>query len=239
MNKTNLYPPIEKLKENTETKEEFFINPKKNFFGKSKEDQSDIDKFNRLKMQIDIGNSQLLETINFGNRQILFAIKELSNSIEASNKINFMLLNVIIKRTSFMDKGFSEKFQNFSTMEKRFSAIEKTLSQNSNEMLGIIPLKSESSKVSGNNKNTSSNNSAKSHPNFINNEINSNDSQSRRMTIYKRKKLKKMLMKGEDKKSSRLEAFHQLLDPKSVKKVKRPITSVVPKSVQNNKKDEN
>ena len=151
-------------------------------------------------MQIEIGNTQLLGAINSGNRQILLSIKELSNSIrelsgsiQASNKLNFKLLNVIIKRTSFMDKGFSEKFQNFSNMEKRFSAIEKTLSQNSNEMHGIVPLKSESSKENGNDKNTNSNNTTKSHPNIINNEINSNDSQSKRKTIYKRKKLKKKM----------------------------------------------
>ena len=147
-------------------------------------------------MQIEIGNTQLLGAINSGNRQILLSIKELSNSIrelsgsiKASNKLNFKLLNVIIKRTSFMDKGFSEKFQNFSNMEKRFSAIEKTLSQNSNEMHGIVPLKSEISKENGNDKNTNSNNTTKSHPNIINNEINSNDSQSKRKTIYKRKKI--------------------------------------------------
>ena len=202
MKKPNLYPPIKKIKDITEANEKFFINPKKNFFGKSKEEKSDDDRFNRLEMQIEIGNTQLLGAINSGNRQILLSIKELSNSIrelsgsiQASNKLNFKLLNVIIKRTSFMDKGFSEKFQNFSNMEKRFSAIEKTLSQNSNEMFGIIPLKSESSKDNGNDKNTNSNNTAKSHPNIINNGINSNDSLSRRKTIYKRKKYQKMLIK--------------------------------------------
>ena len=60
-------------------------------------------------------------------------------------------------------------------------------------MFGIIPLKSEISKENGNDKNTNSNNTTKSHPNIINNEINSNDSQSKRKTIYKRKKLKKKM----------------------------------------------
>ena len=199
MKKPNLYPPIKKIKDITEAYEKFFINTKK-FFGKSKEEKSDDDRFNRLETQIEIGNTQLLGAINSGNRQILLSIKELSNSIrelsgsiQASNELNFKLLNVIIKRTSFMDKGFSEKFQNFSNMEKRVSAIEKTLSQNSNEMHGIVPLKSESSKDNGNDKNTNSNNTAKSHTNIINNEINSNDSQSKRKTIYKRKKLKKKM----------------------------------------------
>ena len=202
MKKPNLYPPIKKIKDITEAYEKILHKPKKNFFGKSKEEKSDDDRFNRLEMQIEIGNTQLLGAINSGNRQILLSIKELSNSIrelsgsiQASNKLNFKLLNVIIKRTSFMDKGFSEKFQNFSNMEKRFSAIEKTLSQNSNEMHGIVPLKSESSKDNGNDKNTNSNNTTKSHPNIINNEINSNDSPSRRKTIYKRKKFQKMLIK--------------------------------------------
>ena len=199
MKKPNLYPPIKKIKDITEAYEKFFINKKK-FFWEIKEEKSDDDRFNRLEMQIEIGNTQLLGAINSGNRQILLSIKELSNSIrelsgsiQASNKLNFKLLNVIIKRTSFMDKGFSEKFQNFSNMEKRFSAIEKTLSQNSNEMHGIVPLKSESSKDNGNDKNTNSNNTAKSHHNIINNGINSNDSQSKRKTIYKRKKLKKKM----------------------------------------------
>ena len=198
MKRPNLYPPIKKIKDITEDYEKFFIIKKKYFFGKSKEDKSDDDRFNRLEMQIEIGNTQLLGAINSGNRQILLSIKELSNSIrelsgsiQASNKLNFKLLNVIIKRTSFMDKGFSEKFQNFSTMEKRVSAIEKTLSQNSNEMHGIVPLKSESSKDNGNDKNTNSSNTANSHHNIINNEINSNDSLSRRKTIYKRKKFQK------------------------------------------------
>jgi hypothetical protein len=202
MKKPNLYPPYKKINEITEDYEKFFINPKKNLLGKSKEEKSDDDRFNRLEMQIEIGNTQLLGAINSGNRQILLSIKELSNSIrelsgsiQASNKLNFKLLNVIIKRTSFMDKGFSEKFQNFSNMEKRVSAIEKTLSQNSNEMHGIVPLKSESSKDNGNDKNTNSNNTAKSHPNIINNDINSNDSQSKRKTIYKRKKFQKILIK--------------------------------------------
>ena len=188
MKKPSLYPPIKKIKDITEAYEKFFINTKK-FFGKSKEEKSDDDRFNRLEMQIEIGNTKLLGAINSGNRQILLSIKEpsnsireLSGSIQASNKLNFKLLNVIIKRTSFMDKGFSEKFQNFSNMEKRFSAIEKTLSQNSNEMFGIVPLKSESSKDNGNDKNTNSNNTAKSHPNIINNEINFNDNLSRRKT---------------------------------------------------------
>ena len=202
MKKPNLYPPIKKIKDITEAYEKILHKPKKNFFGKSKEEKSDDDRFNRLEMQIEIGNTQLLGAINSGNRQILLSIKELSNSIrelsgsiQASNKLNFKLLNVIIKRTSFMDKGFSEKFQNFSNMEKRFSAIEKTLSQNSNEMHGIVPLKSESSKDNGNDKNTNSNNTTKSHPNIINNGINSNESPSRRKTIYKRKKFQKMLIK--------------------------------------------
>ena len=210
MKKPNLYPPIKKIKDITEAYEKFFINTKK-FFGKSKEEKSDDDRFNRLEMQIEIGNTQLLGAINSGNRQILLSIKELSNSIrelsgsiQASNKLNFKLLNVIIKRTSFMDKGFSEKFQNFSNMEKRFSAIEKTLSQNSNEMHGIVPLKSESSKENGNDKNTNSNNTTKSHPNnpnIINNEINSNDSQSKRKTIYKRKKISKNVNEIREQKS--------------------------------------
>ena len=202
MKKPNLYPPIKKIKDITEAYEKILHKPKKNFFGKSKEEKSDDDRFNRLETQIEIGNTQLLGAINSGNRQILLSIKELSNSIrelsgsiQASNKLNFKLLNVIIKRTSFMDKGFSEKFQNFSNMEKRFSAIEKTLSQNSNEMHWIVPLKSESSKNNGNDKNTNSNNTAKSHTNIINNEINSNDSQSKRKTIYKRKKFQKILIK--------------------------------------------
>ncbi len=200
MKKPNLYPPIKKIKDITEAYEKILHKPKKNFFGKSKEEKSDDDRFNRLEMQIEIGNTKLLGAINSGNRQILLSIKELSNSIrelsgsiQASNKLNFKLLNVIIKRTSFMDKGFSEKFQNFSNMEKRVSAIEKTLSQNSNEMHGIVPLKSESSKVNGNDKNINSNNTAKSHHNIINNGINSNDSLSRSKTIYKRKKLKKKM----------------------------------------------
>ena len=202
MKKPNLYPPIKKIKDITEAYEKILHKPKKNFFWEIKEEESDDDRFNRLEMQIEIGNTQLLGAINSGNRQILLSIKELSNSIrelsgsiQASNKLNFKLLNVIIKRTSFMDKGFSEKFQNFSNMEKKFSAIEKTLSQNSNEMFGIIPLKSESSKVNSNDKNTNSNNTAKSHPNIINNEINSNDNLSRRKTIYKRKKFQKILIK--------------------------------------------
>jgi len=202
MKKPNLYPPIKKIKDITEAYEKILHKPKKKFFWEIKEEKSDDDRFNRLEMQIEIGNTQLLGAINSGNRQILLSIKELSNSIrelsgsiQASNKLNFKLLNVIIKRTSFMDKGFSEKFQNFSNMEKRFSAIEKTLSQNSNEMHGIVPLKSESSKDNGNDKNTNSNNTAKSHTNIINNEINSNDSQSKRKTIYKRKKFQKMLIK--------------------------------------------
>ena len=86
-------------------------------------------------------------------------------------------------------------------MEKRFSAIEKTLSQNSNEMFGIVPLKSESSKDNGNDKNTNSNNTAKSHSNIINNEINSNDSLSRRKTIYKRKKISKNVNEIREQKS--------------------------------------
>ena len=208
MKKPNLYPPIKKIKDITEAYEKILHKPKKNFFGKSKEEKSDDDRFNRLEMQIEIGNTQLLGAINSGNRQILLSIKELSNSIrelsgsiQASNKLNFKLLNVIIKRTSFMDKGFSEKFQNFSNMEKRFSAIEKTLSQNSNEMHGIVPLKSESSKDNGNDKNTNSNNTAKSHPNIINNDINSNDSQSKRKTIYKRKKISKNVNEIREQKS--------------------------------------
>ena len=202
MKKPNLYPPIKKIKDITEAYEKILHKPKKKFFWEIKEEKSDDDRFNRLEMQIEIGNTQLLGAINSGNRQILLSIKELSNSIrelsgsiQASNKLNLKLLNVIIKRTSFMDKGFSEKFQNFSNMEKRFSAIEKTLSQNSNEMHGIVPLKSESSKDNGNDKNTNSNNTTKSHPNIINNDINSNDSPSRRKTIYKRKKFQKMLIK--------------------------------------------
>ena len=208
MKKPNLYPPIKKIKDITEAYEKILHKPKKNFFWEIKEEKSDDDRFNKLEMQIEIGNTQLLGAINSGNRQILLSIKELSNSIrelsgsiQASNKLNFKLLNVIIKRTSFMDKGFSEKFQNFSNMEKRFSAIEKTLSQNSNEMLGIVPLKSESSKDNGNDKNTNSNNTAKSHTNIINNEINSNDSQSKRKTIYKRKKISKNVNEIREQKS--------------------------------------
>ena len=208
MKKPNLYPPIKKIKDITEAYEKILHKLIKNFFGKSKEGKSDDDRFNRLEMQIEIGNTQLLGAINSGNRQILLSIKELSNSIrelsgsiQASNKLNFKLLNVIIKRTSFMDKGFSEKFQNFSNMEKRVSAIEKALSQNSNEMHGIVPLKSESSKDNGNDKNTNSNNTAKSHHNIINNEINSNDSLSRRKTIYKRKKISKNVNEIREQKS--------------------------------------
>ena len=198
MKKTNLYMPNKKINEITETNEKFFTNAKKNIFGKSKEEKSDDDRFNRLEMQIEIGNTQLLETINSGNRQILLSIKELSNSIrelsgliQASNELNFKLLKVIYERTFFMDKGFAEKVQSFSSTEKRLSAIEKRLSQSSNEIPGVVPLKSESSKVNGNEKNSSSSNTAKSHPNFINNEINSNDSHSRKMIVYKRKKLQK------------------------------------------------
>ena len=198
MKKTNLYIPNKKINEITETYEKIFINPKKNFFVKSNEEKSDDDRFNRLEMQIEIGNTKLLETINSGNRQILLSIKELSNSIrelsgsiQASNKLNFKLLKVLYERTSFMDIDFPEKVQSFSFTEKRLSAIEKRLSQSSNEIPGVVPLKSESSKVNGNEKNSSSSNIAKSHPNFINNEINSNDSHSRKMTIYKRKKLQK------------------------------------------------
>ena len=208
MKRPNLYPPIKKIKDITEAYEKILHKPKKNFFWEIKEEESDDDRFNRLEMQIEIGNTQLLGAINSGNRQILLSIKELSNSIrelsgsiQASNKLNFKLLNVIIKRTSFMDKGFSEKFQNFSNMEKRVSAIEKTLSQNSNEMHGIVPLKSESSKENGNDKNTNSNNTTKSHPNIINNEINSNDSQSKRKTIYKRKKISKNVNEIREQKS--------------------------------------
>jgi len=208
MKKPNLYPPIKKIKDITEAYEKILHKPKKNFFWEIKEEKSDDDRFNKLEMQIEIGNTQLLGAINSGNRQILLSIKELSNSIrelsgsiQASNKLNFKLLNVIIKRTSFMDKGFSEKFQNFLNMEKRFSAIEKTLSQNSNEMLGIVPLKSESSKDNGNDKNTNSNNTAKSHTNIINNEINSNDSQSKRKIIYKRKKISKNVNEIREQKS--------------------------------------
>ena len=198
MKKPNLYLPIKKINEITETNEKIFINPKKKFFVKSNEEKSDDDRFNRLEMQIEIGNIELLGAINSGNRQILLSIKELSNSIrelscsiQASNELNFKLLNMIYERTSFMDKGFAEKVPSFSSKEKRLSAIEKRLSENSNEIPGVVPLKSESSKVNGNEKNSSSSNSAKSHPNFINNEINSNDSHSRKMTIYKRKKLQK------------------------------------------------
>ena len=208
MKKPNLYPPIKKIKDITEAYEKILHKPKKNFFWEIKEEESDDDRFNKLEVQIEIGNTQLLGAINSGNRQILLSIKELSNSIrelsgsiQASNKLNFKLLNVIIKRTSFMDKGFSEKFQNFSNMEKRFSAIEKTLSQNSNEMHGIVPLKSESSKDNGNDKNTNSNNTAKSHTNIINNEINSNDTLSRRKTIYKRKKISKNVNEIREQKS--------------------------------------
>ena len=208
MKKPNLYPPIKKIKDITEAYEKILHKLIKNFFGKSKEGKSDDDRINRLEMQIEIGNTELLGAINSGNRQILLSIKELSNSIrelsgsiQASNKLNFKLLNVIIKRTSFMDKGFSEKFQNFSNMEKRFSAIEKTLSQNSNEMHGIVPLKSESSKDNGNDRNTNSSNTAKSHTNIINNEINSNDTLSRRKTIYKRKKISKNVNEIKEQKS--------------------------------------
>ena len=191
MKKPNLYPPYKKINEITEDYEKFFINPQKNLLGKSKEEKSDDDRFNRLEMQIEIGNTQLLGAINYGNRQILLSIKELSRSIQASNELNFKLLKVLYERTSFMDKGFAEKVPSFSSKEKRLSAIEKRLSQSSNEIPGVVPLKSESSKVNGNEKNSSSSNTAKSHPNFINNEINSNDSHSRKMTIYKRKKLQK------------------------------------------------
>jgi hypothetical protein len=190
MKKPNLYIPIKKIKDITEAYGKILHKPKKNFFGKSKEEKSDDDRFNRLEMQIEIGNTQLLGAINSGNRQILLSIKELSNSIrelsgsiQASNKLNFKLLKVLYERTSFIDKGFAEKVQSFSSTEKRLSAIEKRLSQSSNEIPGVVPLKSESSKVNGNEKNSSSSNTAKSHPNFINNEINSNDSHSRKMTI--------------------------------------------------------
>ncbi len=61
----------------------------------------------------------------------------------------------------------------------------------------------------------------KSHPNYINNEINSNDRYSRRMTIYKRKKLQKMLKKRVSKQSSQLEAFKQLQLLKRVIKIIR------------------
>ena len=151
-------------------------------------------------MQIEIGNIELLGAINSGNRQILLSIKELSCSIQASNELNFKLLNMILERTSFMDKDFAEKVQSFLAMEKRISAIEKRLSENSNEMLGVAPLKSESSKVNGNDKNSSSSKTAKSHPNYINNEINSNDRYSRKMTIYKRKKLQKNLKEKREQK---------------------------------------
>ena len=208
MKKPNLYPPIKKIKDITEAYGKILHKPKKNFFWEIKEEESDDDRFNRLEMQIEIGNTQLLGAINSGNRQILLSIKKLSNSIrelsgsiQASNKLNFKLLNVIIKRTSFIDKGFSEKFQNFSNMEKRVSAIEKTLSQNSNEMHGIVPLKSESSKDNGNDRNTNSSNTAKSHTNIINNEIDSNDSQSKRKTIYKRKKISKNVNEIREQKS--------------------------------------
>ena len=77
-------------------------------------------------MQIEIGNIELLGAINSGNRQILLSIKELSNSIrelscsiQASNELNFKLLNMILERTSFMDKDFAEKVQSFLAMEKR------------------------------------------------------------------------------------------------------------------------
>jgi len=200
MKKNNLYIPNKKINEITEINKKFFINAKKNIFGKSNEEKSDDDRFNRLEMQIEIGNIELLGAINSGNRQILLSIKELSNSIrelscsiQAFNELNFKLLNMILERTSFMDKDFAEKVQSFLAMEKRISAIEKRLSENSNEMLGVAPLKSESSKVNGNDKNSSSSKTAKSHPNYINNEINSNDRYSRKMTIYKRKKLQKML----------------------------------------------
>ena len=246
MKKPNLYPPIKKIKDITEAYEKILHKPKKKFFWEIKEEKSDDDRFNRLETLIEIGNTQLLGAINSGNRQILLSIKELSNSIselsgaiQASNELNFQLLNVILERTSFMDKGFAEKVQSFSSTEKRLSDIEKRLSQSSNKKLGVVPLKSESSKGNGNEKNSSSSHTAKSHPNFINNEINSNDSHSRKMTIYKRKKFQKMLMKGASKKSSQLEAFQQLLDSNSLKKAKRPMTSVVPKSNQNEKKDEN
>jgi len=207
MKKTNLYIPNQKINEITENNAKFFTISKKNIFGKSNEEKSDDDRFNRLEMQIEIGNTQLLGAINSGNRQILLSIKELSNSIrelsgsiQASNKLNFKLLKVLYERTSFMDKGFAEKVQSFSSTEKRLSAIEKRLSQSSNEIPGVVPLKSESSKVNGNEKNSSSSNIAKSHPNFINNEINSNDSHSRKMTIYKRKKLQKNFKEKRDSK---------------------------------------
>ena len=198
MKKPNLYIPNKKINEITETNEKFFTNAKKNIFGKSNEEKSDDDRFNRLEMQIEIGNTKLLGAINSGNRQILLSIKELSNSIrelsgliQASNELNFKLLKMIYKRTSFMDKGFAEKVQSFSTTEKRLSTTEKRLSKNSNEILGVVPLKSESSKVNGNDKNSSSSKTTKSYPNFINNEINSNDNHSKKMSVYKRKKLQK------------------------------------------------
>ena len=70
MKKPNLYIPIKKIKDITETYEKFFISPKKNFIGKSKEEKSDDDRFNKLEMQIEIGNTQLLGAINSENRQI-------------------------------------------------------------------------------------------------------------------------------------------------------------------------
>ena len=197
-------------------------------------------------MQIEIGNTQLLGAINSGNRQILLSIKELSNSIselsgaiQASNELNFQLLNVILERTSFMDKGFAEKVQSFSSTEKRLSDIEKRLSQSSNEIPGVVPLKSESSKVNGNEKNSSSSNTAKSHPNFINNEINSNDSHSRKMTIYKRKKLQKNFKEKREQKVFSNRSFPTTFWFQIYKKSKKAYYFSCKKNNQNNKKDEN
>ena len=197
MKKPHLFPPIKKIKEITQINEEPSLNKKKIFFGKSSEEQSDTDKFRRLEMKMDIGITQILEAINYGNRQILFGIGELSNSINASNEINSKLLNVIIERTSSMDKSFRAMVQSYSNMKKIFS-------QNSNEMLGKVPLKTESSKVKANDKNSSSSNTAKSQPNFINNEINSNDNLSRKITIYKRKKLSKNVNERKEQKDRSL-----------------------------------
>ena len=53
-----------------------------------------------------------------------------------------------------------------------------------------------------------------------------------RWLFIREKNYKKILKKKESKKSSQIEAFQQLFDSKYIKKAKKPITSVVKRTIK-------
>lgn len=154
----------------------------------------------KISSELKKSDGVMLTIVRNGFRDILNAINNINKN---NNNNNDDELNLNLR---------GEKNENLHSSQRMINTLTASLNKN------------------GNDKNSSSSNTANNHPNYIKKETYSNESRTRKTNIYKRKKFDEMLIKGLKKKDSRLKMFQNLLKKNDKDKVKKAITYCEPEN---------